>query len=54
MTLGLVRVKVRVRVMVKVRFKVRFRIQKNSGLGLRRHSVNGIWDTYPFLVKFAW
>ena len=26
---------------------VRVRVQKNSGLGLRRHSVNGIWNTYP-------
>ena len=32
--------------MVRVRFKVRFRVQKNSGLGLWRHSVNGIWDIY--------
>ena len=32
--------------MVKVRFKVRFRVQKNSGLGLWRHSNRFIWDTY--------
>ena len=32
--------------MVKVRFKVKFRVQKNSGLGLWRHSVSGIWDIY--------
>ena len=27
---------------MKVRVKIRFRVQKNSGLGLLRHSVNGI------------